>query len=358
MGRHKNTDGTFVPVGLKIRFEILNRLYQTSSVPVKIPSARELAAQYHLSPSTVKLELQKLVREGYLVGRRGSGTYTNPDKVKFIPGALGRKIVGILVHDGRLLIYDAIDWAAQSWCGMALSPGVAHPRFITLLSSSEEQVYEELRTQNLSGLVWVHPNVEHQNVIRRLNRNGMPTVAVKSESTDYASIDYSFYYTGQRVAELIAQENRKKIFYAPTNNDYWTLQRIAGIRDYIIRHPEAGMTLRVFDSAHTCTEELELCFAAGEIPDAMYCNGVYAYVMLELARKYRIDLVERCRLFTERQHICKCPAYHGYVIDYPFPEIGEAAAEMMRILLENPNARFPVRHVFPEVIFQEGKEPL
>lgn len=357
MGRHKNTDGTFVPVGLKIRFEILNRLYQSFSVPVKIPSARELATQYHLSPSTVKLELQKLIREGYLVGRHGSGTYTNPEKVKFIPGALGRKIVGILVRDGRLLIYDAIDWAAQSWCGMALSPDVAHPRFVTLLSSTGDQVYEELMLQNLSGLIWVHPDAGHrEKVIRRLNRNGLPTVAVKSESADYASVDYSFFRTGQKLAEQIAREKRKSIFYVPTNNDYWTLQRIAGIRDHIARHPETGMTLRVFDSTLTCTEELEHCFAAGEIPDAMYCNGVYAYVVLELARKYRIDIVERCRLFAERQHVDKCSAYHGYVLDYPFPEIGKAAAEMMRILLEDPHARIPVRHVVPEVRFQEGKE--
>ena len=311
-----------------------------------------------LPPSTVKLELQKLVREGYLVGRRGSGTYTNPEKGKFIPGALGRKIVGLLVRDGRLLIYDVIDWAVQSWCGMGLAPDVAHPRSITLLSSSEEQVYEELRSQNLSGLIWVHPHVVHQNVIRRLNRSGIPVVAVKSESADYASIDYSFYNTGRRVAEQAARENRKCIFFAPTNNDYWMLQQVAGIRDYAARHPEAGMTLRVFDSAYTCTEELERCFEAGEIPDAMYCNGIYAYTMLNLARKYRIDLVERCRLFAERQHVYKCPAYHGCVIDYPFSEIGDAAAEMMRVLLEDPNARFPVRHVFPEVIFQEGKELL
>ena len=80
MGRHKNTDGTFIPVGLKIRFEIINRLYQAPGLSVKIPSARELAARFHLSPSTVTLELQKLVREGYLIGRRGSGTYTNPEK--------------------------------------------------------------------------------------------------------------------------------------------------------------------------------------------------------------------------------------------------------------------------------------
>ena len=358
MGRHKNTDGTFVPVGLKIRFEIVNRLYQTPGRSVKIPSARELAARFHLSPSTVTLELQKLVREGYLIGKRGSGTYTNPDKVHFIPGAISRKVVGILVADGKLLVYDAIDWAVQGWCGMALSPDVARPRFVTLLTASEKNMQEELISQNLSGLVWIHPHWDYYGVIRKLQKNGLPTVAVKCNEPDIPSIDYSFFESGSKIAKIAAQEKRRLIFYAPTNEDIWTLQRVAGIEDYIAHHPEADMKLEVFSSVQNCTEEVEKKFAAGEIPDVFYCNGEYVFAMLELAKKYRIDIIDRCRLFAEEQHIIKSGKFHGYALRYPFQKIGEKAAEMMEILLENPSARFPVYSVPTELLFINGKEPL
>ncbi len=358
MGRHKNTDGTFVPVGLKIRFEIVNRLYQTPGRSVKIPSARELAARFHLSPSTVTLELQKLVREGYLIGKRGSGTYTNPDKVHFIPGAISRKVVGILVADGKLLVYDAIDWAVQGWCGMALSPDVARPRFVTLLTASEKNMQEELISQNLSGLVWIHPHWDYYGVIRKLQKNGLPTVAVKCNEPDIPSIDYSFFESGSKIAKIAAQEKRRLIFYAPTNKDIWTLQRVAGIEDYIAHHPEADMKLEVFSSVQNCTEEVEKKFAAGEIPDVFYCNGEYVFAMLELAKKYRIDIIDRCRLFAEEQHIIKSGKFHGYALRYPFQKIGEKAAEMMEILLENPSARFPVYSVPTELLFINGKEPL
>lgn len=358
MGRHKNTDGTFVPVGLKIRFEIINRLYQTPAVSVKIPSARELAARFHLSPSTVTQELQKLVREGYLIGKRGSGTYTNPEKVNFTPGSVSRKIVGILVSDGKLLLYDAVDWAAQAWCGMALSPDVAHPRFITLLTSSMENIYEELIAQNLSGLIWVHPDRQHYEVIRKLIGNGLPTVAVRCDTPDIPSISYSFFHSGQKVAELAAKEKRHLIFYAPSNNDHWTLQRIAGIEQYIEQHPQAALQLQSFHSVHTCTEKLEREFAAGKIPDAIYCNGEYIFVMLDLAKKYHIDITGRCRLFAEEQHICRCGRYHGYAIHYPFRDIGIRAAEMMQLLLENPRTVFPVHYAATELEFRNGKEPL
>ena len=313
MGRHKNTDGTFVPVGLKIRFEIVNRLYQTPGRSVKIPSARELAARFHLSPSTVTLELQKLVREGYLIGKRGSGTYTNPDKVH---------------------------------------------RFVTLLTVSEENMLEELNSQNLSGLIWIHPHWDYYGIIRKLQKNGLPTVAVKCNEPDIPSIDYSFFESGCKIAKLAAEEKRRLIFYAPTNKDIWTLQRVAGIKDYIAHHPEAKMKLEIFSSVQKCTEELEKKFAAGEIPDAFYANGEYVFVMMDLAKKYRIDIVDRCRLFAEEQHIIKSGKFHGYVLRYLFQEIGEKAAEMMAELLKNPAARFPVYHTKSELIFRSRTEPL
>ena len=359
MGRHKNTDGTFVPVGLKIRFEIVNRLYQTPGRSVKIPSARELAARFHLSPSTVTLELQKLVREGYLIGRRGSGTYTNPEKGRFMPpGTISRKVVGILVADGKLLVYDAIDWAAQGWCGMALSPDVARPRFVTLLTSSAENMYEELISQNLSGLIWIHPHRDYYGIIRKLQKNGFPTVAVKCNEPDIPSIDYSFFESGCQIAKLAAEEKRHVIFFAPTNDDPWIYQRMAGIELYIKQHPEADMSLRIFKSIQNCTEAVEQAFAADEIPDAFYCNGEYVFVVMDLAKKYRIDIIDRCRLFAEEQHIIKSGKFHGYAHRYPFQKIGEKAAEMMEILLENPSARFPVYSVPTELLFINGKEPL
>ena len=357
MGRHKNTDGTFVPVGLKIRFEIINRLYQTPGLSVKIPSARELAARFHLSPSTVTLELQKLVREGYLIGRRGSGTYTNPEKAYFMPGSISRKVVGILVADGKLLVYDAVDWAALSYCGMALSPEIARPRFVTLLTSSPENIYEELLSQNLSGLIWIHPKRMFYGIIHRLLQNNFPVIAVKSDDPEIPSINYSFYQSGMEIAKTVIREKRHLLFSVPTNNDFWTLQRVAGINDYIAGHPEAKLEHQVFSLVQNCTEQLEECLRAGRIPDAVFCSGEYVYVMMDLAKKYGIDIRQRCRLFAEAQHIMKNEKFHGYTIEYSFPEIGEKVAEMMEILLKNPAERFPIYEQPAKLVFQEGKSP-
>ncbi|MGC9199062.1 MAG: PLP-dependent aminotransferase family protein [Acidobacteriaceae bacterium] len=57
-----------------LRDEILAGRIQPGS---RLPSSRELARQYHLSRATILAALEELQAEGYLEGRRGSGTYVS-----------------------------------------------------------------------------------------------------------------------------------------------------------------------------------------------------------------------------------------------------------------------------------------
>ena len=57
-----------------LREEILNGRILPGS---RLPSSRELARQYRLSRSTILAALDELQAEGYLEGRRGSGTYVS-----------------------------------------------------------------------------------------------------------------------------------------------------------------------------------------------------------------------------------------------------------------------------------------
>src|ERR1700679_487980 len=57
-----------------LRAEILNGRIMPGS---KLPASRELARQYQLSRGTTLAALDELQAEGYLEGRRGSGTYVS-----------------------------------------------------------------------------------------------------------------------------------------------------------------------------------------------------------------------------------------------------------------------------------------
>jgi GntR family transcriptional regulator len=62
-------------------------LIESLSVGDAIPSERQLSADMGVSRLTVRAALDELVREGYLVRRRGAGTFVNAPKVAKASGA-------------------------------------------------------------------------------------------------------------------------------------------------------------------------------------------------------------------------------------------------------------------------------
>ena len=55
--------------------ESMIRFFSTAKKGQKIPSELKLAEHYHVSRATIREVLQKLEFEGYLIRKKGSGTY-------------------------------------------------------------------------------------------------------------------------------------------------------------------------------------------------------------------------------------------------------------------------------------------
>lgn len=351
MGRHKNRNGVFSPVGLQIRFEIINRMYRSPEKSVKIPSVRELAARYGLSPSTVSLELQKLVKEGFLTGKPGSGTYTNPRSILFAPSAVTRRIVGILVGDGKLLIYDALDWLAMTHCGMAFSPELAQPRVCNLVSGTPEEICGELLSQNLDGLIWVHPCLDCNGIIRTLKKAGLPVIALNSRIPEGPAISYSPVVCGEKIGRLLVEEKRDSLFFFPTNYDDQMLQKLEGLQKFVRNRNGQTIGIWSFELFQSCALELARMFAEGRAPGAIYCNGTSVFGVLELVKQYGIDIKNKCRLLAEDAYIVQRDDFHGYAVYYPFEEIKKEIVRRMELLWKDPGIELPVCYIDPELKF-------
>ena len=59
----------------------MHRLDRTAGIGGALPSERQLSADLGVSRLTVRAALDQLVREGYLVRRRGSGTFVREPKI-------------------------------------------------------------------------------------------------------------------------------------------------------------------------------------------------------------------------------------------------------------------------------------
>lgn len=88
----------------KIWYRVMSILYRSGGQSVRIPSSNELAQEFGIARSTVRIALEKLTAEGFLIPRRGSGTFTNP-KCR-LNANWDTPLVGLLMLDGNLFFYS------------------------------------------------------------------------------------------------------------------------------------------------------------------------------------------------------------------------------------------------------------
>ncbi len=139
----------------KIWFRVMSIYYRSGNRAVRIPSSNELAREFGIAPSTVRLAFKKLEKEGYLVMRKGSGAYTNPVKTSQF-GVNGRNpLIGLLVLTGDLFFYLPSLLRFISAATEILAQMNWNVRFITERCVSPEETEEVLRHSYLDGLICV-----------------------------------------------------------------------------------------------------------------------------------------------------------------------------------------------------------
>ncbi|OPZ70227.1 MAG: DNA-binding transcriptional repressor LldR [Firmicutes bacterium ADurb.Bin467] len=99
-GQNKTTESG------KIRFYIMGLIYRYGNRSVRVPSSVELAERFGVARRTARLALEGLVREGWLIGRRGLGTYTNPARTFFSDPQISIPLVGLIYGRGDNFYYD------------------------------------------------------------------------------------------------------------------------------------------------------------------------------------------------------------------------------------------------------------
>ena len=116
----KKSDGDKISEVLKIRYFVMNIIYRNGGKSVMIPSSRTLAAQFGIARSTVQLSLEKMSAQGFLTGKPGIGTFTNPRKSFILQHGGPAPLTGIKVAGGDDFYYICTTWRMFSEAGNAL----------------------------------------------------------------------------------------------------------------------------------------------------------------------------------------------------------------------------------------------
>jgi len=135
----------------KVWYYVMNIIHHSSGRSVLIPSSNELAKEFGIARSTVRIALEELTAQQALVTKRGIGTFTNP-KWMLHQEASSPKLVGLLFMDGGLFSYSPLIQQELAIFCTEIAQSNWHMRLITESVFNGGDVEQILQHSYLDGL--------------------------------------------------------------------------------------------------------------------------------------------------------------------------------------------------------------
>ncbi len=308
----------------KIRSYIMGLIYRHNRQSVQVPSSTELAAEFRVARRTARIALEGLVKEGWLIGKRGLGTYTNPAR-RFTVQDEPVPLVGVIYGRGDNFFYDTPACLTITSLARAVAERGFNTRLFAQLEHDADEVLAELMNSRLDGLLWASDSFPPEEMLQKLKDSGVKIVTVDRRVPGIGSICFDKAAAWRQVAERLIAEGRRRITMPVVESRY---------SDPVIDQLQAGFR------AHGVTPELNLLrgeimelpkmlrevLTATELPEVL-CVGPGGAVVV---RQLGVDFIDGCRLVVN-ESCAGSPDLPALVVERPFPEAARAAvAELAR----------------------------
>lgn len=327
---------------MKIRRYVVNQIYKAHGKSVQIPTILELAKQFGVSHATVSKAMKELTNEGFIIGKRGIGSFTNP-RLSIPHGTRELPVIGILMGDGMGVHFDKYlaPILAQMLQQLVYLPATVH--LLSLGSLDPNIIYREIVNEQLDGLLWESPTEKGIEVIRRLQKDGMPIVTLGRETEGVPSALFDFEGWGEECAQQLLKEGRKHIVLLP-DTPPWdrSFNRIRKI------YRNAGIALNenlFLKDKFTCLNELKKVIAYGAPVDAV-CNTLFAENEVnDILLETDPSLKEKCCLVQSSIALPPHPGFHQIIYGLPFEILVEEGIRLMKKALAKDSSPVECRKI-------------
>ncbi len=319
----------------KIRQYVNGLIFNANGQSVRIPTILELAEKFGVCRQTVSKAMKELTAEGYVIGRKGIGSFTNP--AKFMEHQSGERfpIVGIFFRDGHITHFSAYDAhiAAALMKQITLLPAMVHLGCVE--HSSPGKIAEELERSSFDAIIWEQPDEKRREALKRLTeKTGIPVITTGKLYPEFAGVSLNLEKAGYDCAKLLIAEGRKcPVFMG--NYDPW-LRQAKGFRKAF---EEAGIRLneKLF-LKHQNLDALKNILELGVPVDVVFNHpNMIRNEVAHLLEEMKIDVGEQCRLVCNSLAASANPDFRGYVYQIDFDRIAEECVKILRkSLAEGP----------------------
>ena len=332
---------------MKIRRYVLSLALKAKEKSVQIPTTVELSRKFGVSRQTVGKAMKELTRDGFIIGKPGIGSFTNPKRIETSQTPCGMKVptIGIILSDGMLLHLDEYHAKNLSAALKILPEMPAFIRLLNLSSSDPEIILKDLENEQMDALLWIAPRQFHEPVIRELLSRGIPLVLHTGFAfPGAATVEFNFEQAGYDSAGMLIGEKRTGIVFLgdtpPWNGP------VPGIRRAF---HEAGIPLNeklFLPRSRELLDQFRSLLNFGFPIQAVY-NPVFLYTEIrDILRETGVE----CSLIASQIVSAHDPEFRGIVFELDFEQIAREEMRSLQKQLAEPgtppeNVKVPVKCV-------------
>ena len=197
---------------MRIRAYIINYMEDPKRESTLIPPENELCRIFNVTRPTVRNAIKGLVEDGYLIPRRGMGTYINQEKLNLTLDH--QPVIGIIRGDGRNITNPIAHETGKivMMNGMSVQP-------IYLSNSDDPQRLIEVLQNGITAVIWENPE-GHKELMQALKEAGIPQLTIGHDNI--AGFDCIFFpqSMGEPLADYLYDNGHVHMLFADFSLDH------------------------------------------------------------------------------------------------------------------------------------------
>ena len=312
---------------LKIRHYLLGLLFRNGRRSVKVPSYHELAAIFNVSPRIAQCAVVRLVKEGYLIGRQGVGTFTNPAVIgpEFYSGYYEKRLLGLVFAKGDYFYYNNYSMAMLSTLGFYAVQNGFLIHFLSFSGMGDEEMLEEILRSKVSGILWAAMDPS-ANLLRELESRGIQTVLFGGQSREASCVNFSRKKAIRQMEQLMNQTPSPSVLFL---QEKWMNDDLNELKNHLPR--ERVRTIEI-QSRPDDLKNIEEVLESGFRPKFVFLNTTAYDVVIKLFLRYHCILGKDYEmvLMGETPKNRRIPSYEMII---PYAKGAEQVVRLMDSLL-------------------------
>lgn len=301
----------------RIRHHIISIIYNHPDETVMIPSTYKLAEELGVARSSILTAVKKLKDEGYLIGRRGVGIFTNP---KSMTNHKQKPLIGILIGKGDQFYYGRLMWNQAALSGQALTNRGFNVKLLSEGIAAESTLSLNFKYHYVDAVFCVGSNEETINSIIPY----LPVVAIDRLWSATMGISFSSASAAVELKQRLDRENRHRFLCLINMDHEWEVFRLHELFHDVFDFGTADFLSYQEDNFEKLLEERLMC----EHYDMIFGYDDALAAAFQIMKKLNIDCLNNTYLFALREVSPDFPA-PVFFMNPPLAQAIDTAAQML-----------------------------